>query len=417
MSFIQSLEIHGFMGSTGIRRIEFKRDINVITGPNGSGKTSLIKIIESAFTGDITSIRSIRFNYVEARIYSTILNGTVIRTISKNDLSSTVVGLEDVIADNFGTMTIDGLDKQGRPKFRRAWKSKFDENVKNREPNRLDSSWAHRYLPTNRIVRDGASRSKNLPAVKGNQIGEDELNQIIAQQINANYERINLLQNRKIAIAQGAGMRRVLQSVIGGIRVDSLSENKGELIDDDLLQSLYKSMCNVTKREGFSSDSNISIEDLRAGINRDARLLEIFKEFHEIESRVRSISAPLERFKESLSAYLGGNLKISFGSEGIEAKTMDGKEVELKFLSSGQKQIIGILVECILAEENLFMVDEPEISLHIEWQQKLVSSLTLINPLAQIILATHSPEIAASVSSGNEIALTSLYSGSDNDED
>ena len=39
------------------------------------------------------------------------------------------------------------------------------------------------------------------------------------------------------------------------------------------------------------------------------------------------------------------------------------------------------------------MMDEPEVSLHIEWQQVLIETILKLNPRAQIILSTHSPAI------------------------
>ena len=38
-------------------------------------------------------------------------------------------------------------------------------------------------------------------------------------------------------------------------------------------------------------------------------------------------------------------------------------------------------------------MDEPEISLHIEWQKQLISLIRELNPNAQIILSTHSPAL------------------------
>jgi len=43
------------------------------------------------------------------------------------------------------------------------------------------------------------------------------------------------------------------------------------------------------------------------------------------------------------------------------------------------------------------MIDEPELSLHVDWQRRLVENMTLLNPSAQYIFATHSPEIMADV--------------------
>ena len=64
-------------------------------------------------------------------------------------------------------------------------------------------------------------------------------------------------------------------------------------------------------------------------------------------------------------------------------------------LSSGEKQMLVILLT-VLVEDNqpyvLFM-DEPEVSLHIEWQKRLIDLVLELNPNVQIILTTHSPAV------------------------
>ncbi len=74
------------------------------------------------------------------------------------------------------------------------------------------------------------------------------------------------------------------------------------------------------------------------------------------------------------------------------------KYVSLEQLSSGEKQLLLILTTVFLQEEryNVLLLDEPEISLHIEWQDKLISILRQLNPNCQLILTTHSPNIFAS---------------------
>ncbi len=64
-------------------------------------------------------------------------------------------------------------------------------------------------------------------------------------------------------------------------------------------------------------------------------------------------------------------------------------------LSSGEKQMLVILLTALVQDNAhcvLFM-DEPEASLHIEWQQKLIGMVRQLNPNAQIILTTHSPAV------------------------
>lgn len=66
-------------------------------------------------------------------------------------------------------------------------------------------------------------------------------------------------------------------------------------------------------------------------------------------------------------------------------------------ISSGEKQLLILLTETLLQKSApfIFLADEPELSLHIEWQAKIISSIKKLNASAQVIVATHSPEIAA----------------------
>ena len=76
----------------------------------------------------------------------------------------------------------------------------------------------------------------------------------------------------------------------------------------------------------------------------------------------------------------------------------DGEVLTTDQLSSGERQMLGILLTVLVQEGKpcvLFM-DEPEISLHFEWQERLISIIRELNPNVQIILSTHSPAIIMS---------------------
>ena len=71
------------------------------------------------------------------------------------------------------------------------------------------------------------------------------------------------------------------------------------------------------------------------------------------------------------------------------------ERLDLKDLSAGEKQLLIILFSVFLQQEKPFilLMDEPEISLHIGWQQKLIHTLRELNPNCQLIIASHSPSI------------------------
>ncbi len=76
-------------------------------------------------------------------------------------------------------------------------------------------------------------------------------------------------------------------------------------------------------------------------------------------------------------------------------------------LSSGEKQMLLILLTVLTEDQEpyvLFM-DEPEASLHFEWQKQLISIVRELNPQAQMLLTTHSP---AMIMDGWEDAVTEV---------
>ncbi len=72
-----------------------------------------------------------------------------------------------------------------------------------------------------------------------------------------------------------------------------------------------------------------------------------------------------------------------------------GETIPPYMLSSGEKQLLVIMLTALVQENRpgVMFMDEPEISLHIEWQQRLITLVRTLNPNTQIILCTHSPAI------------------------
>ena len=71
--------------------------------------------------------------------------------------------------------------------------------------------------------------------------------------------------------------------------------------------------------------------------------------------------------------------------------------LDIDNLSSGEQQLLIFFAYLIfgLKDQNqgIFIVDEPELSLHLAWQRKYIESILNVNSKVQLIFATHSPEI------------------------
>lgn len=75
----------------------------------------------------------------------------------------------------------------------------------------------------------------------------------------------------------------------------------------------------------------------------------------------------------------------------------DGKEIGPLSLSSGEQHQIVLLYDLLfnVRQNSLVLVDEPEISLHVAWQQEFLNDIQQIAGLADLkfIVATHSPQV------------------------
>lgn len=106
----------------------------------------------------------------------------------------------------------------------------------------------------------------------------------------------------------------------------------------------------------------------------------------------------LFRIIDSFFSSTGKRIDINRNTNKMVFTFCDGnEEIGPDELSSGEKQLLLILLITFLKEDSPFilLMDEPELSLHIEWQSKLIESIQQLNANCQIILSTHSPSIFA----------------------
>lgn len=84
-----------------------------------------------------------------------------------------------------------------------------------------------------------------------------------------------------------------------------------------------------------------------------------------------------------------------------------GDEFDINELSSGEKQLFlrTLAIKMLNPENSIILIDEPELSLHPKWQQRIVDVYRKIGKNNQIIIATHSPHILGSVRKENIILL------------
>lgn len=111
--------------------------------------------------------------------------------------------------------------------------------------------------------------------------------------------------------------------------------------------------------------------------------------------KAQELSMPKKKFQDIMDSLFADTGKQIIRTENEIRFTQIGETLVPYQLSSGEKQILAILLTVLVEDNNncvLFM-DEPEVSLHVEWQRQLIDLILQLNPNVQIILTTHSPAV------------------------
>lgn len=111
--------------------------------------------------------------------------------------------------------------------------------------------------------------------------------------------------------------------------------------------------------------------------------------------KAQQLSEPKKKFQDLIDDLFSDTGKKIIRTENEIRFSQIGETLFPYQLSSGEKQMLVILLT-VLIEDNLpyvLFMDEPEVSLHIEWQKRLIDLILDLNPNVQIILTTHSPAV------------------------
>lgn len=134
------------------------------------------------------------------------------------------------------------------------------------------------------------------------------------------------------------------------------------------------------------------------------RIEEIIYFSQTYQEKIAELRSPIKRLENITSNFLKeGKKSIEIAEDGeIKVKLSNSTYANVFELSSGEKQIIIMIAHLIFEEDQkpsgVFIIDEPELSLHIAWQEIFIDSITKASPKTQFILATHSPSIISKVS-------------------
>ena len=176
------------------------------------------------------------------------------------------------------------------------------------------------------------------------------------------------------------------------IRFDIIRSFDRPLINSELLSRLDISLATELDWQLFALQRKF----LDYQVNIGNRIIEVLQSgLPDAATRAHELSMPKKKFQDIMDSLFADTGKRIVRTENEIRFTQIGETLVPYQLSSGEKQILVILLT-VLVEDNqnyvLFM-DEPEVSLHVEWQRQLIDLIMQLNPNVQIILTTHSPAV------------------------
>ena len=129
-------------------------------------------------------------------------------------------------------------------------------------------------------------------------------------------------------------------------------------------------------------------------VNIGNRIIELLSSGDEEGHRkAAEVSYPKRRFQDLTDELFSETGKKIIRSKNEIVFDQEGRELLPYRLSSGEKQMLVILLTVLVQDKQpcVLLMDEPEVSLHIEWQQRIISIIREMNPHAQSNLTTLSP--------------------------
>ena len=350
---IRKLEVKGLNDRVDTA-IEFNEDLNIITGRNGSGKTTLLKLIWYVISGNIERILpEIPFQFVSIETDSFLLS------ITQAKPGEGKLHYEFANEDN-GIVDFDIL-----------LQSEIIEGILHRLNQRIVRLMhSSLFFPSFRRVEGGFSRISRYTA--GNDVW-------------FTFE----------------GVEGLLQEALSDLSTDLSTYNNCKFIASisthDIGELLKEKHTEISKKTD-ELHANLS-KEITQKISETNQLEDVTPVLMGIQKRVAQVSQERESLLKPFSM-LSTQIRDIFQYEGIriaEGITLgeENKAVDSDNLSAGEKQMLSFLCYNAFSENIAIFIDEPELSLHVDWQRLLLPILLEQETGNQFFVATHSPFIYA----------------------
>lgn len=387
--------------------VHFGTDVNIIIGKNGTGKTTFMNILIAVLNVDPTALEENEFQQVTIKL--------------KNGRQSKTIRVKKISKDNFYHISYS------------ISRSSYDFPLIFGEEIRYGSLTRRKALDVIQTVQRHLREvvkvaSLSVYRFRSGLEYESKERRRLQSPIDLHLESLMVrLTEYQLELSQAArnisiGLQKEVLTSLLYRASDSLTPFFSIDFDEERqrqdLISVYKNLGifdnevnkRINEHLGLVKEAvRLSSEpepdwhsvDFRA-LDAAERVFNVFNMSLKAEQKTKDLFGHANKFVELLRDFIAekhfkldpsGRLLITHSTK----KPSDPNyTIPVEKLSSGEKQLIILFVEALLQRQRpfVFLADEPELSLHIEWQRRILPAIRELNPNAQIIVATHSPEVA-----------------------
>lgn len=390
--------------------LDLNDDISIIMAENGQGKTTALRFVEALLTGNLENLLEYQFESVSLK-----RKKEKMITISKDEIEVPYFNLIRQI-------------KQKNPR-------KCEQLKKDILLNYVSENDSEMQFRLRRMLLDADVHSEYLFSYirhgRNDLFGKSEK---VLKKINLlkegnvlfwpTYRRVekeiaipNDSSEKEIQIAFGMkDVKNRFENVVRELSSAALNlssnVNKKLIVDsmkNDLSKSVKTFYENIKENE---TDIDLMLDRTRITTEKNRLMKLIMSEgfvenkaglaqiiYHLTEGfrQLKEKDEKIKKFVRVVNKYLVNN-EFVYNDRQVEIYCQNKhnkKQIDLDYLSSGEKQLIGILSKLYMSEEKDYtiIIDEPEISLSTEWQEQLIGDLIKSSVVKKIICATHSPFI------------------------
>lgn len=387
----------------------FNEDVNIIIGKNGTGKTTFMNILHSVLSVDIDGIIRNDFQNIEIKL--------------KNNSSTKTIKVE--VVNEYDNRLIFVRYQISRRKYEIRYFSREEMQYGFIYKRKLQEELDQVKRELSKIVSLASLSVYRLRNGENFEIRDEEGIRAISPvdfRLEQLMQQLTTYQLELSQVARDIALELQKEVLVSILYSKEDSTERSYALDFDKekeksnLTSAYMQLnvldSKVRRKISFHVDTiDDAIQAIKNKDNNpqsnidgkvDFRSLEALRKTQKIikmslvsEKRISEVYEPINLFIKILKEFIFDK-KFEFNGGVLMINTSYGK-LDYQSLSSGEKQLLILFIETLLqrSKPTVFLTDEPELSLHISWQRMIIPAIKRLNPNAQIIAATHSPEVAS----------------------